>query len=80
MINERKMPTPPPTPREREKEEREKIETSKYVQTTPFAPAASATGPCPTIIQIVGRPGTGSLPRTIAPPDQPLENRYNAFE
>ena len=25
------------------------------------APAASAVGPCPTIIQIVGRPGTGSL-------------------
>ena len=28
---------------------------------------------CPTIIQIVGRPGTGSLPRTIAPPDH-LQN------
>ena len=25
------------------------------------APAASAIGSCPTIIQIVGRPGTGSL-------------------
>ena len=25
----------------------------------------------PTIIQTVGRPGTGSLPRTIAPPDSP---------
>ena len=24
------------------------------------------------IIQIVGRPGTGSLPSTIAPPDHPL--------
>ena len=33
------------------------------------APTASAIGPCPTIIQIVGRPGTGSLPSTIAPPD-----------
>ena len=38
----------------------------------PPAPTASAIGPCPTIIQIVGRPGTGSLPRTIAPPDHPL--------
>ena len=28
----------------------------------PPAPTASAVGPCPTIIQIVGRPGTGSLP------------------
>ena len=37
----------------------------------PPAPTASATGPCPTIIQIVGRPGTGRLPRTIAPPDHP---------
>ena len=30
----------------------------------PTTPIASAIGPCPTIIQIVGRPGTGSLPRT----------------
>ena len=37
----------------------------------PPARTASATGPCPTITQIVGRPGTGSLPRTIAPPDHP---------
>ena len=39
----------------------------------PPAPTASAVGPCPTLIQIVGRPGTGSLPSTIAPPDHPLE-------
>ena len=38
----------------------------------PPAPTASAIGPCPTIIKIVGRPGTGSLPRTIASPDHPL--------
>ena len=37
----------------------------------PPAPTASAIGPCPTKIQIVGRPGTGSLPRAIAPPDHP---------
>ena len=29
--------------------------------------------PCPTIVQTVGRPGTGSLPRTIAPPNHPLQ-------
>ena len=38
----------------------------------PPAPTASTVGPCPTVIQIVGRPGTGSLPSTIAPPDHPL--------
>ena len=38
----------------------------------PPAPTASAIGPCPTVIQIVGRPGTGSLPSTIAPPHHPL--------
>ena len=37
----------------------------------PPAPAASAVGPCPTVLKIVGRPGTGSLPSTIAPPDHP---------
>ena len=42
----------------------------------PPAPTASAVGPCPTLIQIVGRPGTGTLPRTIAPPDHPL-NSYS---
>ena len=39
----------------------------------PVAPTANAIGPCPTIIQIVGRPGTGSLPhghRTSRPPTQ----------
>ena len=41
----------------------------------PPAPTASAVGPCPTVIQIVGRPGTGSLPSTIAPPDHPLNRK-----
>ena len=41
------------------------------------APTASATGPCPTMIQIVGRPGSGSLPRTIAPPDHPQERPWD---
>ena len=39
----------------------------------PPAPSASAEGPCPTVIQIVERPGTGSLPSTIAPPDHPFK-------
>ena len=38
---------------------------------------ANAIGPCPTIIKIVGRPGTGSLPRTIAPPDHPYITEQN---
>ena len=37
----------------------------------PPAPTARAVGPCPTVIKIVGRPGTGSLSSTIAPPDPP---------
>ena len=37
----------------------------------PPAPTACAVGPCPTVIQIIGRPGAGSLPSTIAPPDHP---------
>ena len=39
----------------------------------PPAPTARAVGPCPTVIKIVGRPGTGSLPSTFAPPDHPLQ-------
>ena len=35
----------------------------------PRTPTASTIGPCPTIIQIVGRPGTGNLSSTIAPPE-----------
>ena len=38
----------------------------------PPAPIASAIGPCPTTIKTVGRHGTGSLPRTIEPPDHPI--------
>ena len=41
----------------------------------PPAPTASAAGPCPTVIQSVGRPGTGSLHSTIAPPDHPLKKK-----
>ena len=37
----------------------------------PPAPTASTIGPCPTVIQVVGRPGAGSFPSTLAPPDHP---------
>ena len=40
----------------------------KMLNPSPPAPTASARGPCPTVIKNVGRPGTGSLPSTIAPP------------
>ena len=43
----------------------------KMSKQPPPAPTASAVGPCPTVIHIVGRNGTGSLPGTIASPDQP---------
>ena len=35
------------------------------------APTASTVGTCPTLFQFVGRPGTGSLPSTIAPRPPP---------
>ena len=61
---------------QREGERAEKrIDESKNVQTTPTTPTTSAVGPCPTVIQIVGRPGTESLPSTIAPPDHPRKLR-----
>ena len=62
---------------QREGERGERIDERKNVQSTPPAPTASAIRPCPTVIKIVGRPGTGSLPSTIAPPDHPLSGiRY----
>ena len=49
----------------------------KMSKQPPPAPTASATGPCPTIIQIsrTGRPGR--LPNTFAPPDHPQLNKAN---
>ena len=47
----------------------------KMSKPPPPAPTASAIGPCPTVIKIVGRPGTGSLPSTIAPPDHPQHQK-----
>ena len=43
----------------------------KMSKPPPPAPTASAISPCRTLIKIVGRPGTGGLPSTIAPPDPP---------
>ena len=56
--------------REGEREEKGQMR-AKMSKQPPPAPTASAVGPCPTVIKIVGRPGTGSLPSTFAPPDHP---------
>ena len=54
---------------------REMIVESKNVQTTPTRTYCKRNRPLPTIIiQIVGRPGTGSLPKAIAPPHHPQQN------
>ena len=39
-------------------------------------PLQAEIGPCSTVIKIVGRPGTESLPSTIAPPDHPHNFQY----
>ena len=55
----------------------------KISKQPPPAPTASAIGPCPTISQIVGRPGTGSNTqdhRTTRPPPMKVWLlRYNDF-
>ena len=58
---------------QREGERGERIDERKMSKPPPPppAPTASAVGPCPTVIQTVGRPGTGSLPSTVASPDHP---------
>ena len=56
----------------RGRKRRERIDQGKMSKQPSPAPTASAVGPCPTVIRIVGRPGTGSLPSTTAPPDHPL--------
>ena len=70
--------TRPPLGRlpKRRRKKRESIVESKNVQNPPPASIASAAGPCPTLIRIVGRPGTGRLPSTIAPPDHPRIKMY----
>ena len=46
---------------------------SKNVQTTPTRTHCKRRRPLPYSSKLVGRPGSGSLPSTIAPPDQPLD-------
>ena len=53
----------------RGRKRREMIDESEMSKQPTPAPTASAVGPCPTVIKTVGRPGTGSLPSTFAPPD-----------
>ena len=60
--------------REGERGEKRTDESQKMSKQPPTTPTTSAVGPCPTVIQIVGRPSTGSLPSTIAPPDHPGKN------
>ena len=47
----------------------------KMSKQPPPAPTARVVGPFPSVIQIVGRPGTGSLPSTVATPDHPDSNK-----
>ena len=46
------------------------MDKNKNVQTTPTRTYCKRSRPS----QIVGRPGTGSLPSTIAPPDHPYRH------
>ena len=56
---------------QREREREKKRQMSK---TTPTRTYCKRNRPLPYYIHIVGRPDTGSLPRTIAPPDHPRSN------
>ena len=56
----------------RGRKRKERIDESKNIQTTPSRTYCEHSRPLPYSIQIVGRPGTRSLPSTIAPPDHPL--------
>ena len=57
----------------RGRKRRERIKESKNDQTTPTRTTyCERSRPLPYCIQIVGCPGTGSLPSTTAPPDHPL--------
>ena len=62
-----------PSSKKREKERgKDRREQKRPNNPTP-ALTASIIGTCPTtIIQMLGRPGTGRLPKTVAPPDHLL--------
>ena len=65
---------------QREGERGERIDESKNVQTIPTRTYCKRNRPLPYCqIKIVGRPGTGSLPRTIAPPDHPRKGKKMAL-
>ena len=57
---------------QREGERGERTDERKISKPPSPAPIVSAIGPCPSVIKMVERPGTGSLPSTIALPDHPL--------
>ena len=59
-----------PSPKDREKEEK-KDRGEWKCPNKPHRTYCKRSRPCPTVIKIVGRPGTGSLPSTLAPPDHP---------
>ena len=50
---------------------KKRIDESKNVKTTPTCTYYKRNRPLPYCNPIVGRPGTGSLPSAIAPPDHP---------
>ena len=56
---------------ERGRKRRERIEESKNVKTTPTRTYCKSSRPLPYSNPNCRTPGTGSLPRTIAPPDHP---------
>ena len=64
---------------QREGERGERICESKNVQTIPTRTYCKRNRPLPYCNQNCRTPGTGSLPRTIAPPDHPPEIGVKAF-
>ena len=56
---------------QRRRKKREMTDERKKVQTTPIRTYCKRSRPLPYSSKLVGRPGTGSLPSTIAPPDNP---------
>ena len=51
----------------------------KMSKQPPPAPTASAISPCPTVIEIVGRPGTGSCPAPLHHSTTPLSLKNPSY-